>query len=888
MSPRTRPGAEALAPQAGRPVPVQLATAPAPPRQQHDLHIGRRTTLLSFSGLAFAPGALLDSLRGEADLWKQEAQLYGRQAASALSEATGPQQAALEASSREAAAAAAALPLDAALAAVLLEAPLQALCQRGGGGAAAAAASSARQQPPPLPPFDEARYQRDFQALLKQELPYFKSAGSCGHCGADAGPGALSDRAWFDFLSYIQYKALAKQIGGAVAASTALTGLERMHAASPEMQLRAAEQAWQDSLGQQPAALSGVGSIGGGGAFGGTREEQQRAAAAAYRSRAGQAARESGTVAPPPLTPADALRLAKGASILRHAEADLAEASSRGEAGTAAALAAIRSTSPELDAVRAGGQALLAWFAAKGYIASASSQQFGLSLDEYENHYVWSLGEPAFLKYWLQAPATLRSSAALDQEQGFSQDYVASTLQAWFRRCGVVAGTLKRYPSYSQPDLIAEQWTLRRVAPLPEGHDWQRYRDPPPPSRPPPPSCTWGVANAQTLQTGTYAASSAVCTGAAVSLALDSPFTSFTGSCPPRQVPFADTNRGDGVATGLSNYCDVNNFPGGYALKASGSDVAITGFGLIIWLTNGQFPKTVRFTGAGGSPVVDVDLTAQRWWSYNMFNRTAYTLPTPFRVPANAAGYTFQVLGEPNGITSQQVSSVINFSDFTAELIPSPPSPPHPPPSPPAPPSPPPSPSPPPPSPPSPPPPPSCTWDLSTAQYLNPGGLASSAGCTGPAVTLTLDSPFTSFTGASCTSNFAGNAFYAGEGLATGFSNYCNAFNFPGGYSLKPSGAVLVRGFAIKNWITNGGAVQTVRFTGPGGLPVVDVDIPEPQRTWNFNSWNRTAYALPTPFLVPANAVGYTMQALGAPGAFTDPPVSAFVVFSDITAFVVE
>lgn len=116
----------------------------------------------------------------------------------------------------------------------------------------------------------------------------------------------------------------------------------------------------------------------------------------------------------------------------------------------------------------------------------------------------------------------------------------------------------------------------------------------------------------------------------------------------------------------------------------------------------------------------------------------------------------------------------------------------------------------------------------------------------------------------------------------------CSAFNFPGGYSLKPSGAVLVRGFAIKNWITNGGAVQTVRFTGPGGLPVVDVDIPEPQRTWNFNSWNRTAYALPTPFLVPANAVGYTMQALGAPGAFTDPPVSAFVVFSDITAFVVE
>lgn len=90
---------------------------------------------------------------------------------------------------------------------------------------------------------------------------------------------------------------------------------------------------------------------------------------------------------------------------------------------------------------------------------------------------MWTLGEPAFLKYWIQAPATLRSSAALDQEEGFSQDYVAATLQAYFRRCGVAATGLKRYPSYSQPELVAEQWTLRRTAPLPEGYDWQRYRE---------------------------------------------------------------------------------------------------------------------------------------------------------------------------------------------------------------------------------------------------------------------------------------------------------------------------------------------------------------------------------------------------------------------------
>lgn len=96
------------------------------------------------------------------------------------------------------------------------------------------------------------------------------------------------------------------------------------------------------------------------------------------------------------------------------------------------------------------------------------------------------------------------------------QDYVAATLQAYLRRCGVASSSLKRYPSYSQPQLVANQvggpavwwggcgagrpackcaaqhagsaraaaaplppapqWTLRRVAPLPPGYDWQRYQ----------------------------------------------------------------------------------------------------------------------------------------------------------------------------------------------------------------------------------------------------------------------------------------------------------------------------------------------------------------------------------------------------------------------------
>lgn len=114
------------------------------------------------------------------------------------------------------------------------------------------------------------------------------------------------------------------------------------------------------------------------------------------------------------------------------------------------------------------------------------------------------------------------------------QDFVAATLQAWFRRCGVASSSLKRYASYSQPELVANQWTLRRcgaciavccelgsqrrhavavlcsrrascsgaarptqldtaclaraaapclprpacrVAPLPEGYDWRQYRE---------------------------------------------------------------------------------------------------------------------------------------------------------------------------------------------------------------------------------------------------------------------------------------------------------------------------------------------------------------------------------------------------------------------------
>ena len=219
---------------------------------------------------------------------------------------------------------------------------------------------------PPLPALDLQRYERDAAALAQRELPYFRQAGACGHCGARAEePQALADRAWFDFRSYCGYKALARQLGpalaaGAAEAPTTLSGWERMHAGSPEMQLRAAEQAWLAS--GQRASPFGPGSVGASG--GGSQEEQLAAAAAAFRAT-GQAL-PSSSGAPRPLSAADALRLAVGGVVLRHAEADLAAAAAGGDQASAAAVAAVANTSPELDSIRTGVQALLAYFVGKG------------------------------------------------------------------------------------------------------------------------------------------------------------------------------------------------------------------------------------------------------------------------------------------------------------------------------------------------------------------------------------------------------------------------------------------------------------------------------------------------------------------------------------------
>jgi hypothetical protein len=53
-----------------------------------------------------------------------------------------------------------------------------------------------------------SQYKQDFSMLYAQELPYFEDRGMCGNCGLT---GDLSDVDWFDFLSYVQYKAILRQ-----------------------------------------------------------------------------------------------------------------------------------------------------------------------------------------------------------------------------------------------------------------------------------------------------------------------------------------------------------------------------------------------------------------------------------------------------------------------------------------------------------------------------------------------------------------------------------------------------------------------------------------------------------------------------------------------------
>lgn len=78
-------------------------------------------------------------------------------------------------------------------------------------------------------PWSRAAYAEDYARLMAQELPYYQQAGTCGHCGASD---TLDDAAWVDFRSYIQWKAISRQLTG-YRSTSAPAYWEAMHAPMP-------------------------------------------------------------------------------------------------------------------------------------------------------------------------------------------------------------------------------------------------------------------------------------------------------------------------------------------------------------------------------------------------------------------------------------------------------------------------------------------------------------------------------------------------------------------------------------------------------------------------------------------------------------------------------
>ena len=61
------------------------------------------------------------------------------------------------------------------------------------------------------------------------------------------------------------------------------------------------------------------------------------------------------------------------------------------------------------------------------------------------------------------SPADLRSASALQSEDAACLSFVAATVDAYLRRCGVNTEGLQRVSSLSDPSQVTEQLTLRRI-----------------------------------------------------------------------------------------------------------------------------------------------------------------------------------------------------------------------------------------------------------------------------------------------------------------------------------------------------------------------------------------------------------------------------------------
>ncbi|EFN52656.1 hypothetical protein CHLNCDRAFT_58791 [Chlorella variabilis] len=165
----------------------------------------------------------------------------------------------------------------------------------------------------------------------------------------------------------------------------------------------------------------------------------------------------------------------------------------------------------------------------------------------------------------------------------------------------------------------------------------------------------------------------------------------------------------------------------------------------------------------------------------------------------------------------------------------------------------------------------SCTWDLSSASRLGSdccAWLAGGSGCAqGGPVALTLDAPFGG--DAACAHAFQGSQA-ADVGIVMGFASACNLYS-ASGYRLTAAGAgITIRSVTLGSRNEAAGQPFLVRFSGPGGVPTVDVNVT------GMPAEVIGSYAFNVPgggFAVPPDTPGYTLQLTGA----ADPAGAAYL-----------
>ena len=242
--------------------------------------------------------------------------------------------------------------------------------------------------------FDRPRFDRDYQILVKRELPYARAAGICGACGdavsgassssgggtqqqqqrqqgVEYGASPLADSDYAFFLAYCAWKAAAAQLppGPRRAAGSSggggVTGMEMLHSGAPAGGATGGGWAEWDRGGALDAGFDGASAV--------TADAAAATAAAAAEP-------------PPPAAAAvERWRRSAGEALLGYARLDAAAEAARGGGGggsggeatsgsgigsggvdAAAIAASLSAGSASLDSIRGAVRALLAYLQWRG------------------------------------------------------------------------------------------------------------------------------------------------------------------------------------------------------------------------------------------------------------------------------------------------------------------------------------------------------------------------------------------------------------------------------------------------------------------------------------------------------------------------------------------